>query len=378
MAAIGQIVPLVVGPHTDANGKFPLIDGGRRLDAANLIEKQTGSEFLLVCVIRRLGDGASSDPVRDAVHANIKRRGLTPLQFAHLCANLRKEHKWEGTAEVAKYLGVSRAQVSQHDKLLKRPDGMPEAAYNELLGLLQAGRAGAETAFYTLTHVEPAAAGQVLDRAQIIAETEREQKSAVTHAKDPATPPAKRQGAQRVDKTETEPVKTHTHKWTKQNLVTISDKTGMYDELNCELPEGCGAHARRYGLGEIREYTPEEPKPEAKVEKKHVRQAAQESRAIKEQTQRTVPELRALFEKLRAPSYPDIMRGFISVLAGRWWAGAEPDDAVLTRWTQIATLVEESLERSHGRSPAQHPYGPRKKRAPSLEEKKKLYSGSHR
>jgi ParB-like chromosome segregation protein Spo0J len=371
---IGQIVPLVVG-EPDIAGLYPLIDGKRRLDAAELLTQESGVDFPLQCVIR---SGVMDDYLQAAIHANIKRRGLTALQLAYLIKELRAMHGWTGTAEVAAYLGVSRAQVSQHDKLLKRPDGMPKAAYDALLTLLQAGRAGAETAFYTLTHVEPAAAGQVLDRAQIIAEAEREQKSALTHAKDPATPPAKRQGAQRVDKTETEPVKTHTHKWTKQNLVTIRDKTGMYDELECESPEGCGAHARRYGLGEIREYTPKEPKPEAKVEKKHVRQAAQESRAIKEQTQRTVPELRALFEKLRAPSYPDIMRGFISVLAGQWWAGAEPDDAVLTRWTRIATLVEESLERSHGCSPEQHPYGPRKKRAPSLEEKKKLYSRTHR
>ena len=90
-----------------------------------------------------------------------------------------------------------------------------------------------------------------------------------------------------------------------------------------------------------------------------MRQAAQESRAIKEPTQRTVPELRVLFEKLRDASYPDIMRGFISVLGGQWWAGAEPDAAVIERWKQIALLVEDSLERSGKRGPAQHLYGKR-------------------
>jgi hypothetical protein len=208
---------------------------------------------------------------------------------------------------------VSRAQVSQHDKLLKRPAGMSKAAYDELIGLVQVGRAGAETAFYTLTHVEPEAAGQVLDRAQELAERDEAKKSAVTSPEAPATRPAKRETVQRGDKTGSEPSRT-------------------------AKPAAA---------------------PKARVEKKHVRQAAQESRAIKEPTQRTVPEMRALFEKLRDASWPDIMRGFISVLGGQWWAGAEPDAVVIERWKQIALLVEESLERTSKRGAPQHPYGKR-------------------
>jgi ParB-like chromosome segregation protein Spo0J len=455
---IGQIVPLVVG-EPDIAGLYPLIDGKRRLDAAELLTQESGVDFPLQCVIR---SGVQDDYLQAAIHANIRRRGLTALQLAYLIKELRAMHGWTGTAEVAVYLGVSRAQVSQHDKLLKRPDGMAESAYQDLLGLLQVGRAGAETAFYTLTHVEPSVAGQVLDRAQIIAEAEREQKSALTHVKEESTRPVKRQTAPRADKTESEsskstrsvvllakrvfdelsesysadkipdgkmrkPVKTDGY-----GLLVSTGSAGGTNEGSIECyrvltsgdyagPEvkpavtynekisGDGGESARndpngfyhgmrinhggaayvlfgpplyFGLRKSAEAEPvaepQQPKPKAKVEKKHVRQAAQESRAIKEQTQRTIPELRALFEKLRAPSYPDIMRGFISVLAGQWWTGAEPDSTVITRWTQIATLVEESLERSHKRGPAKHPYGPRKKRTPSLEEKKKLYSGSHR
>ena len=310
---IGQIVPVVVG-EPDIAGLYPLIDGRRRLDAAELLTQESGVDFPLQCVIRSVVQG---DYLQAAIHANIKRRGLTALQLAHLIKELRTMHEWSGTAEVAKYLGVSRAQVSQHDKLLKRPAGMKKAAYDELIGLVQVGRAGAETAFYTLTHVEPEAAGQVLDRAQELAEADEAKKTAVTRPEVPATRPAKRETAQRADKTEPEPSRT------------------------------------------VKPAAAPAPKPKAKVEKKHVRQAAQESRAIKEPTQRTVPELRVLFEKLRDASYPDIMRGFISVLGGQWWAGAEPDAAVIERWKQIALLVEDSLERSGKRGPAQHPYGKR-------------------
>jgi hypothetical protein len=79
-----------------------------------------------------------------------------------------------------------------------------------------------------------------------------------------------------------------------------------------------------------------------------------------------MPELRALFEKLRAPSYPDIMRGFISVLSGQWWSGSEPDSAVLTRWTQIATLVEEALERPRGKAKPLHPHARRVKKTKAV------------
>jgi len=37
------------------------------------------------------------------------------------------------------------------------------------------------------------------------------------------------------------------HIWVKSNLVTLHDKSGYYDELQCER---CGLKCRRYGLGD--------------------------------------------------------------------------------------------------------------------------------
>jgi hypothetical protein len=256
----------------------------------------------------RYSDRRTDDWRRAAIHANLKRRGLTALQFAHLCANLRKEHNWTGTAEVAKYLGVSRAQVSQHDKLLQRPEGMSRKAYNDLLALVQAGRAGSDTAFYTLTHVEPAKAGEVLERAQALAEADGAKNRVGKGGRVSPARPARQESQQEALKTGTEPSK--------------------------EASEPARA-----------------PAPKAKVEKKHVRQAAEESRAIKQQTQRTIPELRALFDKLRGPGYPDPMRNFISVIAEAWWRGDASDREVTAHWTQIAMLVESAQKaerRLHG------------------------------
>jgi len=39
------------------------------------------------------------------------------------------------------------------------------------------------------------------------------------------------------------------HVWEKTNLVTISDKHGMYDTLKCK---GCGVTAKRFGMNRIK------------------------------------------------------------------------------------------------------------------------------
>lgn len=302
---MGQIVPLLVGePLPD--GRYPLIDGGRRLEAAELLTKESGADFPLECVIR---SGVNGDYLRAAIHANIKRRGLTALQFAYLCKELRAMHKWSGTAEVARYLGVSRAMVSQHDKLLRRPNGMSAKAYEELLSLVQTGRTGADTAFYTLTHIEPDRMERVLERAQELAQAEQPVKAA-TGVPEPA-PDAPRAGKRREKAVKTE---------------TAQAKAA--EPVRRALPAG----------------------PAARVEKKHIRKAAEESRAVKSAVQRTMPEFRALFEKLRDPVFPDPMRSFISTLAGTWWNGIAPDRDVIAHWTQIAVLVEQAQERRQERS----------------------------
>jgi len=286
LSGVGQIVPIVVGPP-DPDGFYPLIDGRRRVLAAKQIKN-----FRLKAVIGHAQTPAEAQ--RHAIHANMKRRGLTALQMAHLIANLRREHAWEGTKEVAKYLGVSRAYVSEHDKLLRKPAGMSDATYAELLALLQAGRMGAQTAFYTLTHVEPEQAAAVVTRAEEIAQDEPEaQKSASRTRKASETSPRSANARE-----------TASHEAAKPSS---ESKT-----------------------------TP--PKP--KVEKKHVARAARELGAVRFQTQRTLPELRLLFGKLTGLSgVPDIMRNFVSLIANSWWNGNAKDDEVVAQWREIAKLI---------------------------------------
>ena len=178
LRTVGLIEPLVV------DGSYNVIDGKRRRDAAALIDTDD-TPFLLDCVIR---DGAFTASERQvAIHANLHRAALTPLQFATLCKELRAENNWRGTKELAEYVGVSRAQISQHDKLLVKPEAMPDATYRALLTELNSGRMGADTAFFALTKVDPHKAPEVMQRAAEIEQGKKDKKAAAKKPTKKAT-----------------------------------------------------------------------------------------------------------------------------------------------------------------------------------------------
>jgi ParB-like chromosome segregation protein Spo0J len=305
---IGQIVPLVV----EMQGAVPvLVDGRRRLEAAQLLDSDE-HPFKLDCVVRTNG----GDPLQTAIHANLKRRGYTPLQFAKLCAELRKSHKWEGTAEVAQYLGVSRAQVSQHDKLLSKPTGMDKATYESLLAKVGSGLMGADAAFYALTHVEPEKAAEVLQRAEELAGGTQTTADAETIA------PAGANARQTIKGKAAD----------LQKAARIAAGTQSAAKPPEWMKEQREKHKARLAT--------------AKVEKKHVKQAAKEAKAVKRDLQKTLPELRAMFTTLKSSAYPDVMRSFITLLADAWWRGDASDKDVIVHWGQIAQLVEDALKRT--------------------------------
>jgi ParB/RepB/Spo0J family partition protein len=314
---IGQIVPLVVEQRADG---YYVIEGRRRMKAGLAIETDDAT-FELACAVCNVKE---SDPLQLAIHANLKRRGYSPLQMAHLCKVLRELHKWEGTKEVAAYLRVSRALVSQHDKLLQKPEGMEETVYQGLLAKLSSGQMGSDAAFYALTQVQPAKAGKVLERAGEIARTAVEPPKEAeglpsTAPGAPSQPAGQESRETRSGKRRGRPKTIRTPEWMKEQ------------------------HKKH-----------EERVAKAKIEKKHLKQAAKEEKALKDDKplQKTLPELRKMFEVLRGSAYPDVMRGFISVLADAWWRGDASDREVISHWSQIAMLVEQQIDKLKKTKPA--------------------------
>lgn len=307
MREIGQIAPIVV---KFIDGQYIVIDGARRRAAAMLIESETGKLFPLECILRREADS------RLAIHANVHRQGLTPLQLAHLIANLRIANRWTGTKEVADYLGVSRAQVSQHDKLLHRPTDMPQATYDDLIAKVGSGLIGADTAFYALTHVEAPKSAKVLDRAQEIADAEKGPETATDQPIDsPIAPRAGKQPKQASGK--------------------------------------APATAKQARAGSTKPKVPA-PGP-AKVEKRHVQQAAKEQKAVKASAPpipaKVVSELPDLLNRMSTTAYPDPMRSLVSTLK-LFTLGSVPAAEVLVHWDQIRLMVEESQALHRKQAPA--------------------------
>lgn len=326
MRTVGQLVPCVVEQLPASTGdnrhshkyQYQLIDGWRRLKAATHINQTVDPGFELACVVRE----TDADPLRAAVHANLKRRGLSPLQFAYLCRELRELHGWTGTREIADYLQVSRATVSQHDKLLSKPAGMDDATYGELLDKVANGRMGAEAAFELLTHVEPTRATEVLERAEEKAEEQADQEA------DPE-----------ID----------------QETAETSDPPSPTTNGSTASPTGSQLQEpASYKPSKTPRNTPQK-RSNGTITRTHVRQAAQETGAVVQPTARTIPELRKLFEEMRSPIYPDVMRSLVSMIAGQWWRGDAKNKDVLAIWAAVAKLVAEaeSIHQSK-RGPRRH------------------------
>lgn len=293
--SIGQIVPLTVESREDG---YYLIDGRRRRAAAL---RHLPPDFLLQCFVRNAvsvsiwpqdaQEARDAEALQAAVHANVHRRNYNALQFAHVCQAVRSMHGWTGTKQVAKYLGVSRAQVWKHDQLLKKPDGMPEAEFDQMIGLIQSNELGAEAAFWALTHIEPERVVEVVEEARKEAYGAVEGMSTPTPASK--TAPANPQTARTTPRITGRQVR-------RAAKTTAALKTGAA----APQPRGRAASA--------------DHKP----------------------TQRTLPELRRLFEALQSAAYPDVMRNFVTTLADSWWRGDATNQEVIQAWTNIAVILE--------------------------------------
>ena len=125
MQSAGQVQPVKV--RLMANGtkvEAHLIAGHRRYKAAVLINMglAEGQEpFRLACAVE-VGAMSDVDARRQAMIENIKRKGISPMDYAADLAVIRVENGWEGkagTRKVAEYLKVSTATVTQYEKLNK-------------------------------------------------------------------------------------------------------------------------------------------------------------------------------------------------------------------------------------------------------------------
>lgn len=327
LTSIGQIVPCVV----ERKGSlFALVDGRRRRAAAALLDSNE-HPFYLSCVVRQSG----VDSLRVAITANLQRQGYNALQFAYLCQSVRTAHNWTGTKEVAEYLGVSRAQVGKHDKLLHKPAGMDEETYRSLIADIASGSVKADTALWCLTHVkDPTDIPIVLALAQDIATEEQQILEPVgdVGSANALEAPGPIQGSpSTANGAQASPASQESQESGSQSTAKAKKKAKKAKKVAKAKAKPVKA-APRHAKQAARKLGAVKTGKEASKPRGHAAQVTP--------LQRSLPELRKLFETMKGSVYPDVMRNFVSVLADSWWRGDATDKEVITNWNHIAAAVE--------------------------------------
>ena len=118
----GVLSPLIVSKLED--GKYQLIAGERRLNAARIIKLEK------VPVIVK--EASSKDLLVYAIVENLQRKDLNVMEEAVAIMNLKKEFNL-GTLEISQQIGLSDRSVRYYLKILTLPENIKDALYNETI-----------------------------------------------------------------------------------------------------------------------------------------------------------------------------------------------------------------------------------------------------
>ncbi len=154
IAERGQIVPVLVRQRKDDQGTeyLEIVEGNRRTAAIRYVNENGLSVDVPLKVRCELFKGKESFAA--SVAANIKRKGLTPIDRAHSIATLEQEGKTR--KDIARLLEVSEATISQDLKLLTLSAKLQKDIHNGKL---------AASVGYELADLEPAERTRALETA---------------------------------------------------------------------------------------------------------------------------------------------------------------------------------------------------------------------
>jgi len=115
----GQLQPVVVRAN-GTDGKYQLIAGRRRFAALQLVAEKAEPRPIRAILVEKSDEEAFAS----AVQENIRRRDFSPIEFANLVLTVKERIGANGkdwTSKVADFLSVSRATITQSQKLLTLP-----------------------------------------------------------------------------------------------------------------------------------------------------------------------------------------------------------------------------------------------------------------
>jgi len=309
----GQQEPCVA--RTNERGDLVLVSGARRRAAVmynreNGIkvvddEHPEGVEMLLDVIVTEMSPHAA---LRRAMIENVQREDFTPIEMARNIKYIREVFGWGakgGTTDVAAFLGVSPATVTQTEKLLELPE--------EIQGQVERGEIRKETAL-EYRAAEPAAIPEVMSKAQEKADKEAQAKEERRRKNEEARRKvvearAGGKGGQKGAKADKTPV-------------------ARLEEAVDELDKAKAAE------------TPP-PKAKGKVAGRHVRAAVKELEAAKEGRTKAprMNELCDLMGQLNSPAaYPVVMCKLAAALEA-WGHGKKSDKFLRAAWEDVVDVI---------------------------------------
>jgi ParB family chromosome partitioning protein len=275
----GQIQPIVVRRGSKP-GKYKLVAGNRRARGA-ILNRQP-----ILAIMRDLDD---AEAYRWALIENIQRRDFNAMALAENIARIRQDHGWDGqpgTTKVAKYLGVSNAQITTHERLL----GLPFDIQDQV----RKGELSASGAFELADIKAKPGQDTAAVRRDVLKRAAAKQQRA--EGAKPKRKPAAKQ---------------------RQKAAKTADP-------------GDSSPATRSEAG-----------APTKIKAKYVRQAARETaEAVVSRKRRPLQDVVTLLESLCDNGYPKQMTAFMSYLVDEWIEGGGTETGVRQRWGMLAELLD--------------------------------------
>ena len=326
----GQTVPCTVRETPDG---YMMVDGERRKAAVKMLRDEGEDIQLRVLVDPSANDDSA---LRAALLSFTQHEDLTPIEFANAVKLLRRRFHWaggQGTQEIASFLGVSPATVTQAERLLMLPV--------EIQDKVASGQLKANAALEGATspvEVQPA----VFEKAEEIAEAEAKVKREKKAAKDAAKDAAK---AAKSKKKKLEPVKVPFVSGAVKDKKKLKALREEREKVGQATGEGLpNADAGEGAEPSVDPETPQDTTPvatdvptvPAKIEGKHVRAAQRQvPGALPEPKAPKVVEVIAMFEGWTDVRYPTVMVEFAYRMID-WLHGRAKDESVRKSWDDVA------------------------------------------
>lgn len=311
----GQTVPCTVRETPDG---YMMVDGERRKAAVKMLRDEGEDVQLRVLVDPTANDDSA---LRAALLSFTQHEDLTPIEFANAVKLLRRRFHWaggKGTQEIASFLGVSPATITQAERLLTLP-----AEVQEKVASGQLKPAAALEGVTSPIEVQPAVFEKAGEIAEAEAKVKREKKAAKAKKKlEPVKVPFV-SGAVK-DKKKLKAIREEREKAAGQEVPNADAGEGATPLDDPETPQ------------DTTPVTADVPTSPAKIEGKHVRAAQRQiPGALPEPKAPKVAEVIAMFEGWTDVRYPTALVEFAYRMID-WLHGRAKDASVIGSWDDVA------------------------------------------